>query len=137
MRQILAPIVGIIAGGLVVAAIESVGHAMYPVPALDWTDMAQVRAAIAALPVGAFVFPVVAWWLGTLAGAVVAIRVARVRPWLHAGLVGVVLLAATIGNLVSIPHPWWVAVTGPLGVAVATWAAVALTGTRDPEPGTR
>ncbi len=132
MRQILAPIVGIMAGGLVVAAVESAGHAVYPVPALDMQDIAGVHAAIAALPAGAFVFPVVAWWLGTLTGAVVAIRVARVRPWLHAGLVGVVLLAATIGNLVAIPHPWWVAVTGPLGIAVATWAAVALTGTRCP-----
>ncbi len=42
---------------------------------------------------------------------------------LHAGAIGGLVLAATVANLVMLPHPAWVAVVGPLGIVVATWLA--------------
>lgn len=123
MRQILAPIAGVVVGSLVVAAVERIGHAAYPAPTLDLNDVAAMRAEIARLPIGALWFVLAAWWLGAFGGAVSAVRLAGRRPWLHAGIVGGVMLAAVVANLAMIPHPSWFAVVGVAGVAVATAAA--------------
>lgn len=123
MRQILAPIAGIVVGSLVVAAVEALGHAAYPAPTLDLNDVAAMRAEIARLPIGALWFVLAAWWLGAFGGVAAAVRLAGRRPWLHAGIVGGVMLAAVVANLAMIPHPSWFAVVGVAGVAVATAAA--------------
>ena len=91
---------------------------------------ARVRAAIAALPTGAFAMLLVAWSLGALAGASVAAVMARGRPRRAALIVGAVLLAATIANLVMIPHPAWVSVLGPLLIVSVTIAVIRVAGSR-------
>jgi hypothetical protein len=130
MRQILAPMAGLVFGSLVVAAVEWLGHAAYPSLALDPHDVAAMRAAMARLPVGVFLFVLLSWWLGAFAGVAVAIRLAGRRPRLHAAIVGGVLLAAVVANLATAPHPTWVAILGPVGVLAAAVVAVAVFGRR-------
>ena len=131
MRQFLVPIAGVFAGGLVVAVVEALGHAIYPPPPFDGRDPASVRAMVSALPTGAFLSLVAAWTLGAFAGAAVALRLGSGRPR-DAAIVGGVLLAATLANLAVLPHPAWVMVLGPLGIVAATYAAVRLVGARRP-----
>jgi predicted MFS family arabinose efflux permease len=66
--------------------------------------------AIRGLPAGAFVLVVIAWGLGALTGSAVATGVSRrVGPGY---LIGVLLLAAAIGNMLMIPHPVWMWIGG-------------------------
>ncbi len=123
MRQFLAPVAGVVVGSLVVAAVEWLGHAAYPAPTLNLDDVAAMRAEIARLPIGALFFVLAGWWLGALAGTATAVRLAGRRPWLHAGIVGVVMVAAVAANLAVIPHPAWFAVLGVAGVVAACWVA--------------
>lgn len=48
------------------------------------------------------------------------------RPLLFAGIVGTFVLAATIANLVMLPHPTWFAAIGIVGIVLAAVAAGAV-----------
>jgi len=72
---------------------------------------------------GALLFAFAAWVLAAFAGGSVACVMARVRPMLFAGIVGVFVLAATAANLVMLPHPTWFAVVAILSIVLATFAA--------------
>ncbi len=58
------------------------------------------------------------WLLGTLAGGMVACKIAREKPAVFACIIGAVMLAATIANLLLIPHPNWFSIAG-IGMIVA------------------
>jgi hypothetical protein len=127
-RQILAAVVGIVVAVLVVGLIEMGSHQIYPPPAgIDFHDQAQVAAMVANLPVGALLFVLLAWALGSLLGAFVAAKISvgnRARPALA---VAVLMLAAVAFNLVAFPHPLWMALTGlllplPCALLGARWA---------------
>jgi len=67
----------------------------------------------------------------------IAAAVARHRPLLHAGGVGGLVLAASVANLVLLPHPAWVAIAGPLGIVAATWVAAEVVRRRQRVPDPR
>lgn len=122
-RQVLAPLAGVVIGSIVIALVEAAGSAAYPVAPPPAQDAAALRAYVAALPFGAFVFVVAGWWLGTAVGAWTAVRLAGRVPLRQAGIVTGVLLLATAANLAMLPHPSWVVVLGPLGIVAAGWVA--------------
>ena len=124
LRQIAAPIVGILVGSVIVALVETAGRAVFRAPPAPSGDATAMRAYVAALPVGALATVVAGWWLGSFAGVWAAVLVAARRPRLHAGIVVGVLLLATVANLVMLPHPLWMTVLGPLGILVAGWLAM-------------
>lgn len=131
VRSVLAVVAGVIVAFALVAAIEAAGHAVYPVPkGLDFTDREQVRAYTQALPLGALMFVLAAWTVAAFGGGAVAALIARTRPLLHAAIVGAFVLAATLANLILIPHPLWFAVLGVVGVCAGAFAAGKLVGTR-------
>lgn len=119
IRHLAAPIAGIVCGAAVVAAVEAVGHALFPFAPPRNAEPAALRAAMASAPLGALISVLVAWWLGAFAGAWTAVKIAPGRPTLHAAIVAGVLLLATVTNLIMLPHPWWMAVGGPAGIVVA------------------
>lgn len=108
-----AALAGLVAGGLVVMAIEWISSRVYRMPAdLDQNDFDQLSQWISTLPVGAFLFVLVAWACGTFLGTYVARRLApdrRVWPGL---IVWALLTIASISNLILIPHPLWFAIAG-------------------------
>ena len=54
LRNILSVFVGVLFGALVVFVIEMAGHVLFPPPTdIDLKDPAQLRAAMAQIPVGA------------------------------------------------------------------------------------
>jgi pimeloyl-ACP methyl ester carboxylesterase len=107
-RGALATVVGLLGAGLVVAGVEMLGHRVYPVPAELALDSREAMAAyVASLPVGAILFVLLAWVLGTLVGGVIAVAIARRRPRLYAGIIAALILVGAGMNFSMIPHPSW------------------------------
>ena len=119
LRNVLAVVAGLAAAVAVVAVVEAVSARLFPLPAgLDFTDRAAMAEAIAGLPAGAFVMVVIAWGLAALSGSAVATGVSRrIGPGY---LIGLLLLAAGIANMVMIPHPVWMWIGGIIVILLGT-----------------
>lgn len=95
-------------------------------PGFDMTDMAQVKAHAAAAPTAALLVVLLGWLLGPFAGGLVASRIAARSRKQYAWIIAGVLLAATLANLLAIPHPIWMVVGALAGVPAAGWLAARL-----------
>jgi hypothetical protein len=132
-RAVVAVVAGLIAAIVLIAVIEAVGHSYYPVPghldpfSPDPEVQAEFRNFVANLPLGALLFVLGAWIVGTFAGGWVAAYVAAVRPAVFANIVGVAILILCFINLAMLPHPIWFIVATVIGVPfaslLATWLA--------------
>jgi hypothetical protein len=112
-RSVLAVLAGLIAGSVLIAAIEGVSSLIYPLPSgLDPNDYDALRRYVDELPVGAFLFVLAAWAVGSFAGGWIAARLAGRAALAHGLIVGVFFLAAGLVNLLMIPHPVWMWVGG-------------------------
>ncbi len=130
-RNTLAIIVGLIVTFSLVAGIEALGHIVYPVP--DWLDFSKpekVREYVEGLPLGALLFVLTAWIVATFVGGLIAALIARTRSLLFSGIIGAFVLAATLVNMMIIPHPTWFTVTGITGIVLAVLAASKLVSAR-------
>jgi hypothetical protein len=108
IRYILAVVAGIVVAFMLVPGIEAIGHVVYPPPPdFDYIDPEQVRILVDSMPVGAFLFVLAAWLVATFAGGLLACFIARSRPVLFTGIIGVFIFAASLANLMMIPHPAW------------------------------
>lgn len=122
VRSIVAVVAGAVVAVALVAAIDALGHRVYPLPkGVDWNDPVVVGRIVRGLPVGAFLFAVASWVVAAFAGAWLAARLAPARPLLHGGIVGALMLAATIANLMMFEHPLWVILSGLAGVPLCAW----------------
>ena len=121
-RSILAVLGGGLVCGLVVFAVEALSSRIYPLPpGVDPSDPEALRAAVAHLPLGAFLFLLLAWFLGVFAGAWVAARLAPSSPFVHGMIVAGLVAASAVVNLALLPHPAWMWVAGPLVILAAGW----------------
>ncbi len=126
-RRSIALVVGATVASTLIAATEALGHAVYPIPAgLDVANLQQFEGYVQSLPVGALLFVAAAWAVGAFAGGMSAALVAGSHPRLFAYLIGGLVLAATIANLISVPHPAWVVAVGITGIGLASIAAATL-----------
>jgi MFS family permease len=108
LRIVSAVVAGIVSGGLTVAVVEVINSLVFPPPTeLDLTDHAALMKWMQTLPVTAFVVVVIGWMLGGFVATYVGRRVAPDRM-VQSGIIPlVVFLAATVMNLFTISHPWW------------------------------
>lgn len=122
-RSILAVIAGLVLGVVLIAVVEFIGHYVYPPPAdLDMTNSEALKNLIANAPVGALLFVILAWAIGSFGGGWLASRIAQKSHVMLALIVGGILMAAGIMNMLMIPHPLWFWI---LGIAVYLPAAYA------------
>ena len=122
MRIALGVIAGTVVAFLCVFAVEMVGHGLYPPPAgLDINNPEDQARLMEAMPVAAKAMVLAGWFLGALAGAWVANRIARrsVAGW----AVALLVVAAGIATMVMIPHPGWMWAGGILLPLLAAWIA--------------
>ena len=131
---------GIVAGAVtafvLVGVIEAIGERVFPPPAgVDFTNRTALETYVQRLPAGALAFVLAAWIGGTFLGGLVAAWIARPHAVVVAAVVGALVLAATIANVVMIPHPAWMVAAGVAGIVVAAWLAGRIMRVpRDPAP---
>lgn len=106
-RKVLAVALGIITGGLVVAAGETFIHSIFPIGEIP-TDRAELAELVAGMPLAGKIMVVLNWALaGFLAASITNIVQGRTnfRPMLVT--VGVLQLL-TYMNMIMVPgHPGW------------------------------
>lgn len=124
LRKISAVLLGVVVASATVMLVEWLGHQVYPPPpGLNFKDPVQLQQYTSSLPLGAFLFILLGWLLGTLCGGLAACYVAREKPLVFASIIGAVMLAATITNLILIPHPTWFSIGGIIVIGVGTLLA--------------
>ena len=121
-------VVGLLAAGLVVWLVESVGQRAFPPGA----GFDPTQPDLSRVPLMAIVSVALAWILGPLVGGLVTTVVGRPRGPLPALVVGLFFLAADLGNLVMIPSPWWLWLVGLLAPLPAAWLGFVLARRRRP-----
>lgn len=107
-RSALAVVAGAVLSIALIAAIEATSNWLYPLPAgLDVNNREAMSSYVATLPVGAFLLVLTAYAVGGFGGGYLAARLAPAAPVKHAAVIAVLLLAASVMNLMAIPHPGW------------------------------
>lgn len=139
LRSILSVFVGSIVAMIFVGILEFLGHQLFIVPLPpDLKDPEELRNAIGKLmaegriPLGALVAVLFAWCAGSFSGAFVAAKLATRAPRVHGLIVGALMLASSVLNLVMIPHPTWFAVAALLFVPASTWLGATFGARRPP-----
>ena len=120
-RGIVAVIAGLIAAVVAILLVEFVGALVAPGgPAPALKDVDQMRVYLAGLPLLANAFLIAAYLVGSAIGGVVTGRVMRNPASRCVWLVGGILLAMTMANLVRIPHPLWVSLASVIAIFAGT-----------------
>lgn len=127
LRDIAATVAGLAVAFGVIMGVQMIGHAIWPPPAdLDWNDTEVIQTYVSQLPFLALLVPIVSYFLGALGGPLIASGIGTARPLVFAGVIGLVLLAATVANLIQIPHPYWFSALAIAAVLVGAWLAMQL-----------
>jgi len=125
VRNVAAAITGVVTAFVLIMLIEKLGHIIYPPPPdIDFSDPEAMRPYIATLPFLALLFPMIAWVVATFAGTVLACKIGTANPLAFAAVVGGLVLAGTIANLIVIPHPVWFSAVSLAAIAASAWIAV-------------
>lgn len=110
--QILAVFVGVFTGSLLIWFIQTLGQKQYPPPSgFNFEDEVAVAHFIANSPLGSKLFVIVGYAAGAFISGLITQLIGRKGSVIPALLSGVVLLAAGVSTLISIPHPTWLAIT--------------------------
>lgn len=121
-RNIGAGLAGVLIAMLSVWLVQKIGHAVYPPPAnLDFTDIAAAKAYIEMLPVGALLFVIASYFIGTAAGTCAACAIGTMLPRVFALLIGCLMLVATAMNVMMIPHPTWFIGLAVVAIVIGAW----------------
>ena len=126
-RTLLAVVAGVVVAWLVIVLSQIAGAAAYPPPpGLDVTDPQQLAAFIGAAPPVAMAFVVAGYVLAAWLGGWIAARISRSHPRTAALLVGLLVLAGVVANMVMIPHPLWMILASTLLPLPAAWLGARL-----------
>ena len=130
MKALLGLLAGIVAAVLVMMAVGFVGTSLYPlhVPA-DPGDRQALIEGLRAAPLGAQISVLLAWFLGTFAGAAVAKKLSG-AAWPGWTIGGV--LAALLAFIFFVPLPIWLQTLSPISPLLGAAAADILV--RRPQP---
>ena len=121
MKGFISLLAGIVVAALVMMLVGYVGNSLYPlhVPA-DPNDRQALIEGIRAAPVGAQVYVLLAWFLGTFAGAALAKKISGAAwpGWTIAGV-----LAALLAFIFFLPLPIWLQTLAPISPLLGAAAA--------------
>ena len=117
MRRFLSVLGGAAVAVAVMLAFETLAHIVN-------TSARPMGVTVADLNLPAKLMVVAGWLLGTLAGAAVALRIGRWPP--AAWIVGALVLAGGVANILMIPHPLWMQAAALLAPVLGVLAALRL-----------
>ncbi len=121
-RNILALLAGIVAGGVAIALIQALNARLFPPPAgLDFRDQAAAAKYMGTLPVGAFLMVLLSYLIGFTLAVFLAIRLSLSSPERQGLLATMFFGAASVMNLMSLPHPMWFWIANLVVLMVAAW----------------
>ena len=121
-RNIMSGIAGVVIAMISVWLVQKIGHAVYPPPVgLDVNDLEAMRIYVESLPVGAFLFVIASYFIGTAVGTCAACAIGTMLPRVFAMLVSCVMLVATAMNVAMIPHPVWFLILAVVAIVIAAW----------------
>lgn len=122
VRHALAVVAGIAVAVTIIMLFEGINSQFYPPPAgLDHATPGEMAAWLHTLPTGAFLVVLAGYGLGAFAGSATTARFAPTRAAHLAGLLGAFLLAASLMNLVALPHPTWFWLANVLLIVGGAW----------------
>ena len=125
LRSILAVLAGVLVMGITVAAMQWLGHSIYPPPpGIDLGNRDAMAALISTMPVMALALVLVAYAFGTFLGAYTAATLSTAHKRGVAISLALVVLALITANFTMIPHPIWMIVGGvliPMPFALLAW----------------
>lgn len=106
---------GIVAAILLIMAVQFIGNLAWPPPpGLNPRDPVAIAEMLKSMPLLAQLMIPLSYFIGTLGGGAVALRISN--GWINAlWTVLAVMLAATALNLYVISHPTWLAAACALG----------------------
>jgi hypothetical protein len=108
LRNVLALVVGIVAGGAVNMALITISPSLIPTPAgVDVNNAESLAKGIHLFEARHFIMPFLAHALGTLAGALVAYLIAASYQLRIAYVIGAIFLCGGVAASFMIPAPWW------------------------------
>ncbi len=111
LRNILAVVVGWLAGSAVNMGLVQTGHKLFPIMGIDPNDMSALAAIMPTLDFKYFIFPFLAHAFGTLTGALIAGLIAASHKMIFSLSIGVLFLIGGIAVNYMLPGPTWFAVT--------------------------
>lgn len=116
---VVGGLIGAFAGGLTVFLLEGLGHRL--LGTADPTDPSSITAAM-------FASVLVAWIVGSAVAGATATYWARSTTLTLGLVVGLILLAGAVSNMLVIPHPLWMKVGAvilmPLAAVLAARAVM-------------
>ena len=122
IRPFLGVTAGIVLALAVIRLVQGLGQRLVPPPAgLDPSDAAAFKAAVASVPAAVLVVVLVAYAVGTFAGAWLSARIAG-GPF-YAFLVGGAMTLIGAKQVISTPHPVWFTVATILVFLPSAWLA--------------
>jgi len=122
VRQVLAVVAGAVLAVVIIMLFQAVNSQIFPMPApVGRMSPEDLKAWIASLPTAAFLVVLLGYGVASCAGAAVAARLGGERGGRAAGAVGAFLLAASLMNLVGLPHPAWFWVANLLLLMGGAW----------------
>ena len=124
-RSFFAVISGLFAMMIVITFTQIANVKLFNPPplSLDLNDKAAVAAYVQTMPWQAVAVVVLGWLLGTYIGATVAARISKDHVMACALVIGIVDVALTAINALSIPHPTWALAMGLLLPIPLAWLA--------------
>ena len=116
VKNILAVIVGLVAGSAVNMGIIMISGSVIPSPeGVDNTTMEGLKAGMHLFQPKHFLFPFLAHALGTFVGALLTALIAANRKILFAFVIGIFFLAGGIANILMLPSPLWFTIVDLVG----------------------
>ncbi len=132
-RNILAVLAAVLAGGLVIMFIQALNAKFYPAPpGLNFSDPAAVKQYASTIPVGAFLLVLLSYLAGFTLAVFLSIRFSATVPERQGVLTAMFFGAASVLNLLSLPHPMWFWIANLAVLSVATWAGGILGRRKEP-----
>jgi hypothetical protein len=112
MKALLGLLAGILAAALVMMAVGYVGNSLYPLHLpVDPNNQQALVEGLRTAPVGAQIWLLLSWFLGTFAAAAVAKKVSG-AAWPGWTIGGV--LAALLAFIFFVPLPIWMQTLAPI-----------------------
>ncbi|MDE0299730.1 MAG: hypothetical protein OXN17_13940 [Candidatus Poribacteria bacterium] len=130
IRNVLAVIVGVIAGSAVNMALVVAGSKIIPPPdGVDVTNVESIKDHMHLFEFRHFVVPFAAHAAGTLVGAFVAVLITASHKLKLGLLIGVLFLIFGTINVFMLPSPAWFVVVDLIGAYIPmAWIGAKLTG---------